>query len=116
MTEIWLGPQGEPIFELRDVSCDGPGFAIPAKKAADSAAAAGTDRDCLQSEKAIRGPQGELVYPCLDTVCPTCGQPFPETASHPGEEPDGFDDPDDAPVDDRDDMVELLRSKQRGRN
>ncbi len=50
-------------------------------------------------------------YPSLDAVCPTCGQPFPEAASipQPGEEPDGFDDPDNAVVDDRENMFELLK-------
>ena len=85
MTRIWLGPQGEPV-EIREKS--------------DSAVAAGTDR-----EKAVR-PSSE------NGICPLCGADFPEQCSQPGAEPDGFDDPDNAPVDDRDDMVELLRSRK----
>lgn len=93
--KIILGPQGEPL-EIREQ------FA--------STLAAGTDRaEFAVTQKPFVGPQGELVYPSLDAVCPTCGQPFPETCSQPCEEPDGFDDPDNAPVDDRDDMVELLK-------
>ena len=93
--KIILGPQGEPL-EIREQ---------PA-----GTLAAGTDRaEFAVTQKPVVGPQGELVYPSLDAVCPTCGQPFPEACSQPGEEPCGFDDPDNAPVDDRDDMVELLK-------
>jgi hypothetical protein len=95
------GPQGEPLLtdaELRELP--------------DSAVASGTDRDIVNSEKAVLiGPQGELIYPSLDVLCPTCGQPFREEAcSQPGAEPDGFEDPDNAVADDRDDLAELLRS------
>jgi|SRR5271157_3336249 len=79
-----LGPQGEPIFEARDVSADGPGFAIPAK--ADSSVAAGTDRGTVDTETAVLvGPQGEKIYPVSDSgICPVCGQVWGETASQPG--------------------------------
>ena len=92
--KILLGPQGEPI-EIREKTT--------------SAVAAGTDRaEFAVTQKPFVGPQGELIYPSFDVLCPTCGQPFPEeTCSQPGEEPDGFDDPDNAPVDDRDDIKEL---------
>lgn len=97
--KILLGPQGEPIFTDEDFR------ALP-----DSAVASGTDRAEYATKKPLVGPQGELIYPSLDAVCPTCGQPFPEeTCSQPGEEPDGFDDPDNASVDNRDDMAELLK-------
>jgi len=113
---VSLGPQGEPIFESRDVSVDGVGFGPT--KVPTSAAASGTDRDIVNTEQAVLvGPQGEKIYPVNDSgICPVCGQQFPEAASlpQPGTEPSGFDDdsiPDSntAPVDDRDDIVELLK-------
>jgi len=65
VTKIWLGPQGEPV-EIREKP--------------DSSVASGTDRSELEFAATKYGPQGELlVWP--DAICPTCGQPFPETAS-----------------------------------
>lgn len=93
--KILLGPQGEPL-EIREKPT--------------STITVGTDRaEFAVTQKPLVGSQGELIYPSLDAICPTCGQPFAEACSQPGEEPDGFDDPDSAPVDDRDDMVELLK-------
>jgi hypothetical protein len=96
-----FGPQNEPLLETaaewrmtaaelrtarakheRDVAVDGPGFIIPAKKVPDSSLTSGTDR--AQELEFARGPQGELLFPSLDAVCPTCGQPFAESASQPG--------------------------------
>lgn len=95
-----LGPQGEPL-EIRE--------------APDSSVTSGTDREQAVKEfaaKILRGPQNEIILPPTEQgICPLCGADFPESCSQPGESPDDFDDPDIAPVDDRDDMVELLRSR-----
>lgn len=78
-----LGPQGEPIFEARDVSADGVGFGPT--KVPNSSVAAGTDRDIVDTEQAVLiGPQGEKIYPTADGICPVCGQQFPEACSQPG--------------------------------
>jgi hypothetical protein len=90
------GPQGEPLLsdeELRALS--------------DSSVASGTDRDIDTERAVLVGPQGEKIYPTADGICPVCGQSFPEECSRPSGEPDGFDDSDNEPVDDRDDMVAL---------
>ncbi len=117
-TRIVLGPQGEVILEARDVAVDGPGFAIPAKKA-DSSVTSGTDREQAVKKFAasiVRGPQGEIIRPvCEEGICPLCQQSWPESCSQPGEDLDPRapveteDDPDNFPADDRDNMMELLK-------
>lgn len=114
-----LGPQGEPIE--RDVAVDGPGFTIPAKKA-DSSVANGTDRDVVNTEQVVLvGPQGEKIYPTAESsICPVCGQEFPEACSEDGGQVSDpqqmlrvdmgvFDDPDNEPVDDRENLFEMLK-------
>lgn len=121
---VVLGPQGEPI-EVRDVAVDGPGFTIPAKKATDSSVANGTDRDSVNTEQAVLvGPQGEKIYPVNDSgICPVCQQQWPEACSEDGgqvSDPQEMlrvdmgesDDPDNCPVDDRDNMFEMLRGEK----
>jgi len=94
------GPQGEPLLTdeelrklprylkralFRDVSADGPGFAIPRPRP-DSAVAAGTDCEHAAMELA-EGPQGEILNPSHwgDTCpCPLCGQTWGETCSEDG--------------------------------
>src|SRR5271157_5628726 len=106
---VVIGPQGEPI-EVRDVSADGVGFGPT--KVPTSAVASGTDREQAIKQfaaKIIRGPQNEIILPPTEQgICPLCGADFPESCSAPSAEPDGFDDPDDAPVDDRENMFEML--------
>lgn len=111
---ITLGPQGEPLLseaELRDVSADGVGFGPT--KVPTSAVASGTDREQAVKKFAasiVRGPQGEIILPPTEQgICPLCGADFPEACSQPGVEPDGFDDPNNAVVDDRENMFELLK-------
>jgi hypothetical protein len=65
-SRIILGPQGEEI-----------------RVRPDSSVAAGTERG-QEMEYAV-GPQGEQLF--VDELCPTCGQPFPESASQPEEDP-----------------------------
>ena len=108
---VLLGPQGEPIFESRDASVDGVGFGPT--KVTTTAVASGTDREQAIKQfaaKIIRGPQNEIILPPTEQgICPLCGADFPEACSQPGAEADGFDDPDNAPVDDRENMLELLK-------
>ncbi|HKN70656.1 MAG TPA: hypothetical protein VJX30_06490 [Terriglobales bacterium] len=107
-----LGPQGEPLLtdaELRDVSCDGPGFGPT--KVPNSSVASGTDRDIVNTETAVLvGPQGEKIYP-LDGICPVCGHAqFPEeVCSQPGEDLDAQPGatPDFAAIREDDDTVEI---------
>ena len=102
---VLLGPQGEPVFVFEERDRNPDSFVTP-----------GTDREQAKKKFAgriLRGPQGEILLPPTEQgICPLCGAGFPETCSQRGEDPDGFDDPDGAPLDDRDDMLELPRNRK----